>query len=299
MFKFPVIYAIVLAWNYVEDTIECLASLEKTTYGNFKIILVDNGSSDGTSKRVKTLFPDVIILTLEENVGIARGYNAGINFAYREGGEYFLIINNDTTVSKSMVNNLHLTFKNDPTIGVSMPKIYHYFGDRNRLWCAGAKWRNIPPGIKLIAADKKDSLAYSKAFDIEYAPSCCLLIKRSVIEHVGLFDPAFFFYFDDWDYSDRVRQRGYRIVFEPKAIMWHKVSLSTLKNKKPSTWWFAYGQSSARYFLKHKSRGSFLFFSFWFLCREMVKFRFNRILPFLHGTYKGLRGQTYLDSSVE
>ena len=129
----PLVYAIVLAWNQLNETLECLESLYKQTYSALRIVLADNGSTDGTMETVATRFPSVEICRQEKNAGISGGYNLGIEYALRSPCDYILVMNNDTVADREMVAELVRAFQDQPTTGMVTPKIYHYYNDQNRL----------------------------------------------------------------------------------------------------------------------------------------------------------------------
>jgi len=277
------VFVIVLAWNHVNDTIESLESIIQLDFEGINIIVVDNGSTDGTYEKIKNRFPKIILLRSDTNLGISGGYNLGMKYGIKEKADYILIANNDISVDPTMITKLAEYMENNPKTGIAMPKIFHYYGNRKRLWCTGAKWRQFPPRVKMTDVDVIDSNKYSKPFEIEYAPSCCLLIRREAIEKVGYFDTNYFFYNDDWDYSDRMRKMEYSIRYVPSAKMWHKVSVSTQKSEKPGTWWYYYGRSTYRYYRNHHQRYQLYLFSLWFIMRETIKLKLSRITPFIEG----------------
>ncbi len=121
---------------------------------------------------------------------------------------------------------------------------------------------------------------------IEYAPSCCYLLRRELVETVGLFDESYFFYFDDWDYSARVNRAGYSIWFVPDAIMWHKVSLSTQKSDKPFQWWQYMGRSAFRFYSKYYSKLQLVAFAGWFFIREIIKLKPTHSIGFVCGVFQ-------------
>jgi GT2 family glycosyltransferase len=199
-----------------------------------------------------------------------------------------LVANNDLQIDEGMLGHLVGALADTATAGMAMPKIYHYYGDRTRLWCPGAYWRRFPPTVKMIA-DVPDGPAYNTQKPIEFAPSCCLLISRAALTRAGVFDTDYFFYFDDWDYSIRLRRAGFQILFVPEAQLWHKVSLSTQKSDKPARWWRIMGQSAVRYYLRYTNRATLLTFAAWFAMRETISGKGNRVLPFLGGVWQALR----------
>lgn len=285
----PLVYAVVLVWNQVDVTIECLESLSNNQYPNLRIVVMDNGSTDGTHEIVARQHPNVEVVRVVDNIGLACGYNHGIEYALKNNADYVIAMNNDTIAAPEMVTELVKAIQAHPKAGMVSPKIYHFYGDKTRLWCAGAKWQNFPPRVKLIGSNAPDSAQFQREFTLPYVTSCCILISREALEKVGLFDPGYYFYYDDWDLSERFWAAGYEIWFVATAHLWHKVSVSTQKTEKPEKWWFVMGRSSVRFYLQHKSRLIFVFYTIWFALRETVKLKFfKRVLPYLCGVTEGL-----------
>jgi GT2 family glycosyltransferase len=281
----PLIYVIILAWNQFSDTRECLQSLLNTTYCNLKCILVDNGSTDETAERIEKEFPRVKIIRTETNLGISGGYNLGLQYALNKQAEYLVIMNNDTVIDSEALAHMLKAIQQSSSIGMVMPKIFLY-NQRDRLWCIGARWRQVPPSVKTIGANAADT--FFTPFSLEFAPSCCLMISRKALEEVGLFDLRYKFYYSDWDFSLRFRKRGYIIRFVPEARLWHKVSQSTVKENKPAKWWYNMGQGSVLFFLSYTSFPVLVLHSIWFMIRETIKFKFRRVTPFAFGVIDGI-----------
>lgn len=266
----PLVFGIVLAWNHVDDTLETIESLLNSDYSCLNLVLVDNASTDQTIEEVGRRFPKVKILASIINLGVSGGYNLGMEYALSQGAEYILIANNDIKVDGCMVSRMVNEMEERKESGMIMPKIYLY-DDPTRLWMTGAHWRFFPPALKMEGLWSKDGPQFSSSKKIDFAPSCVLLLKSEAIKRVGYFDTGYFFYFDDWDYSIRFRNAGYEIWFSPMAKMLHKVSKSTLKSAKPSQWWVYQGRSTARFYLKHKSKLHLRIYGIWFTLREFVK----------------------------
>jgi GT2 family glycosyltransferase len=284
----PLVYAVVLAWNQLQETRECLESLACSDYPNLRLLVVDNGSTDGTSEIIPREFPQVDVTRLEQNGGVTQGYNRGIEVALQNGADYVMPMNNDTVVHPKMVSELVKTFEDRPKTGMAAPKIYHYYGDQKRLWCVGAKWVSFPPRVKLIGSDAADGPNFNRVFPLEYATSCCLLISKEAAQRAGLFDTNYFLYFDDWDISERYRANGYDILFVPSAHLWHKVSVSTQKSEKSARSWYFFGKSTVRFYLLYKSPAILGLHVTWFLMRETAKLKFKRLAPYLFGVAGGL-----------
>lgn len=277
------VYVVILAWNHIDDTLEAIKSFKQDIYFNKIIVMVDNGSTDRTMNIIEKQYPDVKIIRSEKNLGVSGGYNLGIEYAIKQAADYILIANNDIVTEIDMISTLVNSLENDDVAGVAMPKIYHYYGDRNRLWCTGAHWRKFPPTVKMSNFNRLDRKTSSIPNYIDFAPSCVLLLRRQLVEKIGLFNTSFFFYFDDWDYSKRVRNAQYKILFVPEARMWHKVSLSTQKTKNNAEWWKKMGFSAALYYSKYHSPIENYAFFLWFVIREMIKGKPRRSISFLQG----------------
>ncbi len=275
--------AVVLAWNHVEDTLECLASLFSLRPAPEWIVVADNGSTDGTPERIRESFPRAHVVSSLENLGVAGGYNFGLKAGLPQGATHVLITNNDVSLAPEALGALESEARAHPSVGMFMPKIHHYYGDRSRLWCVGGRWRRFPPGVKMMGNDAEDRLEYSHPFPLEFAPSCTLFVSVEALRQVGFFDEGYFFYYDDWDFSARLRQVGFGIRFVPNAVVYHKVSVSTQKSDKPARWWNTMGQSSVRFYGKHSNPLSLAAMTGWFALRETAKGNPARVLPYLQG----------------
>ncbi len=246
----PEVAVIVLAYNNYADTEECLRSILALDYPALTVWLVDNGSQDGTAERAAKDFPSVRVVQTGRNLGVAGGFNAGIGPAIHAGADYVFILNNDTVVEPDLIRVLVREAQAHPEYGMLMPKIL-YYGARDRIWSIGARYRRFPPAIVMLGLDQPDGPRYDAPRLIEYAPTCGLLIPRAVLERVGLLDDGYFFFYDDWDYSLRVREAGYRIAYIPQARFYHKVSRTIQHKGRPPFFWRTWGRSGARFYRRH------------------------------------------------
>jgi len=281
------LYLVILAWNQLTETLQCLESIQSLNHPPEHILLVDNGSTDETVSTVLQGYPGVTIIRSEENLGVSGGYNLGMDYALKQGADYVLIMNNDVVMAPDFLDQLLEVARLRPDIGIVQPKIYHYYGDQTRLWIVGARWRPFPPAIKMVGAGQKDGPPFDHVQELEYAPSCALLISTEAIKKAGMFDEVYFFYFDDWDYCIRVRQAGFKIYFAPGAKLWHKVSVSTAKSDRASRWWYIYGRSTVRFHATYQSLWLVCLVNLWFIIREVLKGKFKRIVPYLFGVIGG------------
>jgi hypothetical protein len=226
--KQPRVSIIILNWNGLKDTEECLESLKKITYPSYEVIVVDNASIGDDVKVLRERFGDYIqIIENDRNYGFAQGNNIGIKHALKGGDQYVLLLNNDTIVDPEFLSELVNASESDPQIGLAGPKIYFYH-EPNRIWFAGGK-------ISLFSASSNrgrnliDKGEFDKVDYVDFISGSCMLIKRSVLESAGLLDPVYFFGIEDVDMSLRTTQAGFSNIFVPGSMIWHKVFSSGIK----------------------------------------------------------------------
>lgn len=124
--SYPKAIVVTLNWNRKEDTIECLKSLLELDYANYEIVVVDNGSMDGSAQAIRQSFPNITVIENKENLGYSLGMNTGIKYALEQGVKYVLIMNNDTVIDKGALTELVKVAESDPTIGFVTGKAYFY-----------------------------------------------------------------------------------------------------------------------------------------------------------------------------
>lgn len=243
----PLVYTVILSWNRREDTLACLASLAKLDYPCVRLLLVDNGSSDGTAEAVARQFPGIEVIVNERNLGFAAGCNVGLRHALEQGANYVFLLNNDTLVEPAALN--HLIALVGPNVGMVAPKIY-YAADPTRIWSVGGMCN---PFTFEKTGDRRghvDTGHWDKVMERDYLVGCALLISRRLLTEVGLFDERFFMYYEDSDLSLRARQAGFKLLLSPQARVWHKVALSSGGSDSPGErYWMA--RSSVLFFHKH------------------------------------------------
>lgn len=280
----PLVWIVVLTFNNYKDTFECLASLRKLTYSNHRIVLVDNGSSDGTPERVRTDFPEVHVIENKANLGVPAGYNVGFRYALQQGADHVFMLNNDTVVDPGILEPL-VKATETPGAAVLCPIVY-YYDQPTEVWSAGAKYRPLPPAIIMEYRVHQLPQGYH---ELEYAISCGILITRQAFETVGLFDENFLFLWDDLDFSVRVRRHNMKIFQVPDAKMWHKVSRTTQPGS--SLFWRTHGESGAIFYRRHGRPVyvAMLIHLSYFAVREfVVKWRWQFLKPFLQGFKEGV-----------
>ncbi len=222
----PHVVIVLVNWNGKDDTLACLESLQNVRYAHKTVVVVDNGSRDGSVDAIRKCFPDTLLICNERNERFARANNQGIRIALQQNADYVLLLNNDTLVDPDFLHHLVRRAESDASIGMVGGKIY-YADAPDRLWFAGGGvdlWRGRIWHYGLRQPDKGQ---YNQPRDVDYVTGCCILVKRSCIEAVGGLDESYYIYGEDVDWCFRARQAGFRVVYEPEAKIWHKISSSS------------------------------------------------------------------------
>ena len=224
--KVPHLCAVVIAYNQWEQTLACLQALSGVTYPARTVLLVDNGSTDGTTEAVAQAFPQVCVLRLDENRGYAGGANIGLAHALADGADYVLLLNNDVWVPPDAPEALVAAAEADPCIAAVGPKVY-YADDPQRLQSAGGTidWRTMRS--QLIGQDEIDQSQYDYPRDVDFVSGCAMLIRARAWSMVGGFDLAYFLYYEEVDWCLRARRVGWKVVYIPSTGIWHADKVSS------------------------------------------------------------------------
>lgn len=221
----PSVAVIVLNWNGLEDTSACLASLGRVDYPSFRVVVVDNGSTDGSPARLLERFPNVTLIELERNLGYAGGNNAGLRHAIEMGVDYALLLNNDTEVAPEFLRQLVETAEADPRVGMVGPTIY-YYDHPDVIWSAGGAidWRRGKTWMVCLNEPDRGQCGTEPRI-VDFVTGCAMLVRREVMERVGLLDERFFLYYEEVEWCTRARRAGFKVLHLPAAHVWHKIPL--------------------------------------------------------------------------
>ena len=218
---------ILLNWNSLEHTTDCIESLLKDSSLGVKVYVVDNASGNGESLQLASRFPSVKVLPQQTNLGFCAGNNLGIRHAMDDGMEYIMMLNNDTIVPDNAIRLLVEQFHLVPGVGAISPVIMEY-PEVDKIWFSKAVWDTsraqfvINPGAK-----KFNELTVNTYWESDFACGCCLLTSTEVIRKVGLLDERYFAYYDEAEWCKRLLKHGYRSFVTSKARIYHKVSGTT------------------------------------------------------------------------
>jgi GT2 family glycosyltransferase len=220
----PEVTVIVLNWNGLEDTLACLDSLCQLDYPSYQVVVVDNGSQDGSPDVIRDTHPDVLVLEAGENLGYVGGNNLGLDYACSRESAYALLLNNDTLVAPDFMVKMVEFAETDQRIGIVGPTIY-YAEAMDKIWSAGGKLDRRTGLTLLDGMDEIDRGQFGESpRQVDFVTGCALMAKIAVINEVGKLDSRFFAYFEENEWCLRVVQAGYKIYHLPTARIWHKIS---------------------------------------------------------------------------
>ena len=220
------IHIIILNWNGKQDTLECLASVEKIIYPNYSIIVADNGSGDNSVSAIRSAYPDVFILENGENLGFAEGNNRAMTYALEQGADAVVLLNNDTVVDPFLLQSFVDSFHSVSNPGI-LGTVSFYYDQPNIIWAAGGDWDSSSLELKHCYAKQSiDNLPSSQPYAVNYAVGCALFIHKTVINKIGMIDSLFFLNFEENDWCQRATKAGLTNYTVANAKIWHKVSAS-------------------------------------------------------------------------
>lgn len=220
----PHVVVVVLNWNGAADTLECLASLQLSSYGSFRVLVVDNGSTDDSVQRLRGAYPDLWLLETGSNLGFAGGNNVGIRAALAAGSDVVLLLNNDTTVASDWLEAFAEAARTLPAGSVLGGKIF-YQSDPATIWHFGARWDRQLCRFNLIGRGTHESL-WPDIEEADLIIGCCMWLPRGTIEAVGLLEESFYLNYEETDWCSRAQRAGFSLFSVPGAKVWHKISAS-------------------------------------------------------------------------
>lgn len=236
----PNVVVIILNWNGWKDTIECLQSVQQIKYPSFRVLVVDNGSSDESVAQIRQAFPDVDLLETGKNLGYAGGNNAGIAQAMEEQAEFILLLNNDTVVDPEILTHFLGAATRYPRAGIFGATMC-YYAKPDTIWAlGGGNWDNGTAGFPHLAQDElvHDRAISEEAFELDYVIGCALFCRVNMIRDIGMMEESFFLNFEEMDWCFRARAAGYFSYVVPAAKLWHKVSVSFGGEESPLRQYF-------------------------------------------------------------
>ena len=274
--KLPELSIIIVSFNDKSHLEACLSSVEENAQEmDFEIIIVDNNSSDGSQEFIRQNYPQIKLITNDDNAGFAIALNRGLR---ESRGEFFLFLNTDTVICPNALSLLLEELKNNPRIGAIGPALLK--GEDAYQVSFGRKVSFVSEIFQKFFLNPFYRLrlkSIQKRKEVGWLSAACFMTRREVVEDAGLFDENFFLYFEDIDLCYRIRLRGWSLLFFPQAKVFHKGATSTGQDKVRSR--FEYRRSQLYFYQKHNSKVSFLLLRLYLV----LNFGIIRLWGFLKG----------------
>jgi len=250
MDRSPRVDIVLINWNGLADTGECLESLRHITYDNYRIVVVDNGSAGNEAALLQQRFGDFIrMIPSATNLGFAGGCNLAIRESLGGDAAYVLLLNNDVIVDPRFLDELVSAAETLPDAAAVCAKIYFY--DRPTVISStGGRviaWAGL---ARQVGRGESDRGQYEQRAVRDYADGACMLIKRQPLERVGLLDEDYFAYWEETDWCARARDAGYRCYYAPAARVWHKTERSQAPD---SDFYYLFRRNALLFLRKRKS----------------------------------------------
>ena len=215
----PKVGIVISNYNGWQDTVQCLASLQKQTCQDFEIILLDDASTNDSVQQLQQRLPaNTVFLPQQANSGFAAVNNVGMRRALADGCDWVLLLNNDTVAAPDFLETL---LRQTPAGAVSCPKML-FLDPPDEIWFAGGELDRTTGKVRHLGGHEKDGPAFAEKKQVSFITFCCVLLPRQVIEQVGFLDETLFMYCEDVDYCIRLADAGVPLWFLPDARIWHK-----------------------------------------------------------------------------
>ena len=252
----PKVLVVLVNWNGWADTIECLESCSSLAYPNYELVVVDNGSTDDSVERITGHSPATRIICTGVNLGFAGANNVAIREALDRDFGFVWLLNNDTAVDSAALGALVETAEADPTVGVVGSKIY-YHSQPDVLWFAGGFINRTKGYAYHRGAEETDVGQYDVAGPVEYVTGASMLVRVDAIRQVGVMAESYFLYWEEADWNARIARAGWRTIYQPRSIVWHKVGRSTGNEDNPVRARYN-GRNRILYFQRNQPARAFL-----------------------------------------
>lgn len=223
---YPLVSIVTVNYDHPEVTCDLLESLNKITYPNFEVIIVDNKSPHDDPSIIQQRYPNVIFYASQVNWGFAGGNNQGI---MRARGEYVLLLNNDTVVDTGFLEPLVEKMQSDPLIGAVSPKIRFSYDPELIQYAGYLPLNKYTVRNAAIGYKEKDRGQWDSDRETAYAHGAAMMVPMEVIRKIGLMSYIFFLYYEEADWSFRIKRIGYTIWYVHNSVVFHKESISTGK----------------------------------------------------------------------
>jgi len=294
--KYPQVTVQVINFNGGEKIIRGLNKVFEMNFPLFEVIVIDNGSTDGSKEKIKKMFPQILLVENKKNLGSVLAHNQGFKLAR---GEFILSLDDDAVVSRDLLTSLLKIIEKDKLIGIIVPKLY-YFKRPTTFNSTGFFLDPFFGKTKDLGIGKQDCGQLDFQREVDYVPSAVILLRKEVINNVGGMNEDYFVYYEDVDWCKRIRDAGYKIIYTPTAKAWHDCKTPSELSKFRV---YHYSRGKTFFMIRnfsiiHNVIFSFFLFTLYSPFRVML-FLFKRkpslIKSYLLGIYDGFTGKKRIE----
>lgn len=233
MNRYPLVSIITINYKQSAVTNDLIESLQKLTWPNVEVLIVDNNSGEDCNY-INTAYINTKLIKSNANLGFAGGNNLGIK---ESKGDYILLLNNDTIVAPGFIDPLVARLESDESIGAVSPKIKYYEQPDTIQYAGFTSMNPLTLRMNAIGFKQTDSEEFKNSRETHFAHGCAMMVKREIIESVGMMPENYFLYYEEHDWSSLIKRAGYKIWFEAKSVVLHKESMSVQKNSTLKTYY--------------------------------------------------------------
>lgn len=263
----PCVTVLILSFNGKHLLKDAIDSYKSNTYSNFSIIVIDNGSTDGTLDYMHRNYPDIKVLRTEVNKGYSGGFNIGIEYSFRGmNSDYILISNNDVVADKNLIEELVKIAVTDDYIGFTVGKVY-YYDDPDVFQTVGMLRHPVKINGGHIGKGERDRGQYDMISERDFADDVFTLVSKKLYDSVGSYDTNFRLQAEQFDWQMRAKKNGFKIMYTPYARLWHKDSMTIGKHSAVKS--FNDARNSMLIVLKYSEAVKFRKY-FWVYLRDNI-----------------------------
>lgn len=255
----PLISIITINYNNADITAALLQSVLCLEYANVEVIVVDNASKENPTAKLKSILPSVKIILSDRNLGFAGGNNLGIKQAK---GDYLFFVNNDTELTPTILEGLLEIFRDYPDAGVVSPKFHYYYAPGTIEFAGYNAVNTFTARNSMVGCRTKDEGQYDTISKTNYGHGGGMMVSRRVIEEVGPMPEVYFLYYEEFDWCEQIKKKGFNIYYQYKSLIYHKESMTVGKTSTLKTF---YLNRNRILFMRRNVKGiSFLGFAFYY-----------------------------------
>jgi len=287
MIREPLVSIVTINYNNTKVTLELLLSISECTYKNVQVIVVDNGSVEDPTDKINAKFPQVEVIRSEKNLGFSAGNNLGLRKA---NGVLIFFVNNDTLFAENLIEELIKPFFEIKNLGIVSPKVI-YYESPNLLQYAGSTDINPLTGRnKVIGQGQADNDSLFPSGVTYFAHGAAMIIRKNLLKKIGGFPDVYFLYYEELDYSIRLRRAGYKIYYNNNAVIYHRVSYSVGEESPLKVYYMTRNRIlfMRRNFPGIKFYIFVLFFTFFTVPKSTIKYAFRLQFQSLVSFYRGI-----------